>query len=300
MTDELDPQTRTLPIVDPDPSQSDFSAVPNPDRYFEAAVEQRRQLAKYYLEQWNRDKLQLFDREGQMSQFSNIWRILTCAALEKLLVEEYPETNLPMQMRFVDGQRGIEDILRNLELEMGLSRRREADRPTLMSLLQQRFDIRTYLETDFHFVATVYRRHPRETGPGLFRNPLKQHADALTFAQVQLYLPFPRRFLTYGGSGSSTQRIGLGGSFGFDGGIDLPQPPPQPGDQSPELERWPRENWPTYWDMLNQNWTVRLVPATVATLPEILQSNPGGPFQDFRPPNLGDATINDIKKISTH
>ena len=299
-TDELNPQTRTLPIVDPDPAQYDFSVITNPDQYFMDAIEQRRQLSKYYLEQWNRDKLQLFDREGQMSQFSNIWRILTCGALEKLLNEEYPETNLPMQMRFVDGQQGLEQILRNLELQTGLSRRREADRTSLMSLLQQQFDVRTYLETDFHFVATVYRRHPRETGPGLFRNPLQPTADALTFAQVQLYLPFPRRFLTFAGQGSSAQRIGLGGSFGFDGAIDLPAPPPQPGDQSPDLERWPRENWPTYWDMLNQNWTVRLVPATVATLPEILQTNPGGEFQDFRPPNLGDSTMNDIKKISTH
>jgi len=299
-TNEFDPLTRTLPIVDPDPAQSDYAAVPNPEQYFSAAVEQRRQLAKYYLEQWNRDKLQLFDREGQMSQFSNIWRILTCAALEELLNEEYPETNLPMQMRFVDGQQGLEEILRGLELQTGLSRRREADRSELMTQLQQRFDVRTYLEADFHFVATVYRRHPRETGPGLFHNPLEPHADALTFAQVQLYIPFPRRFLTYAGHGSPTQRIGLGGSFGFDGGIDLPQPPPQPGDQSPELERWPRENWPTYWDMLNQNWTVRLVPATVVTLPDILQTNPGGNFAEFRPPNLGNATISDIKKISTH
>lgn len=298
---EFDPLARTLPVVDPDPAQGDYSLVPNPQAYLVAALQQRRELAKHYLEQWNRDKLMLFDEEAELSQFSHLWRILTCARLEELLIDEYPLTNLPMQMRHVQHDRGLEEIVYDIERREFLSRRRESDLPRLMAHLQNEFDVQGYLDREFHFVVTVHRRHLRETGPGLFRNPLQPNSDALAFAQVQVFLPQARRHLVYVGQGGPPSERGLGGTFGVSTSIPLPdQPEPPRRDRSPEDERWPRENWPSHWDMLNQNWTAKLVPATAATLPEILQTNPGGDVEGFRMPNLGNATVGDLKKINTH
>jgi hypothetical protein len=58
--------------------------------------------------------------------------------------------------------------------------------------------------------------------------------------------------------------------------------------------------WPNGWNLFNQNWMVRLVPATTETLPDILQTNPGGYAAAVRLPNLGGATISDIDAINTH
>lgn len=301
VADETDPYVRTLPVVNPDPYGPDFAAVAPAefDLYFNEAVEQRRQLSKHYLEEWTRDKLRLFNREAGLSQFNNLWRILTCAALHRLLTEEYPDTNLPFQLRRLD-ERTIEQAIQQVEWSNGLSRRREMDVRPLITLLQNEFDLRAYLDRDFHFVATCYRTHSPERGPGMFRNPLAPTADAMTYAQVRLFLPRPRRYLVYTNQGRPPEQQGLGGTFGYDGAIDLPRPPDVPRDRSAEFERWPRENWPTHWDLLNQNWTVQLVPATAPQLVEILQTNPGGEWANFRVPNFGNADIRNLKQISPH
>lgn len=299
-SDESHPLWRTLPVVDPDPYQLDLSGVPGADLYLATALQERAELAKYYLEQWTQDKLRLFDREARGTQFSNLWRIITCARLESLLNDEYPLTNLPMQLRRLESLRSVEETVGEIERLTGLSRRRESDIPELLAAVRNQMDLQTYIDRDFHFVSTVYRQHVPERGPGLFRNPMRAESDALTFAQVRVFPPRPRRFLTYAGSGSPPRSRGLGGSFGVRGSIDLPSRPAVPGEQSPELERWPLENWPTHWDLLNQNWTVQLVPATLETLPEILQTPPGDVIGNYRPPHLGNLTIRDIKKISTH
>ncbi len=270
--DEQDPLARTLPIVDPSPMAADFHGVPNAAEYFKMATLQREELARHYLEIWTGDKLQLFDRTAQMSRFSHLWRIFTCAELEHLLNEEYPQTNLPMMIRFTDAG-GDWDTLR------------QKGRPR---------DINRNLERDFQFLGVVYRDHQKENGPGLFKNPLKKRSDAQTFAQISLFLPRPRRVLS---NGQQSPQQSLGGTFGFSSNIALP-PPPAPGSIRPEEERWPRENWPWHWDLLNQNWTVKIVPATAAAVPRILQTPPPG--GSLRPPNLGAAGIQQLNRVNTH
>ncbi len=269
-----DPLTRMLPAVDPDPAESDFQALPDPQAYLATALTQRRELAKHYLEQWTSDKLRIFDRDAEMSQFSNLWRIFTCAHLDKLLTEEYPLTNLPMVMRQTEDGSDVETL------------RQTAEQQT----------VNRYLEQNDNFLAVVYRRHIKETGPGVFRNPLARESDALSFAQISLFVPRARRYLV--GPGRPDADQSLGGTFGFDSGLEMPEEPAEPS--TPEEERWATENWPSHWDLLNQNWMVKLVPATAPSLPEILAANPGIESFNFRPPNLGGITIEQLKRMNTH
>ena len=268
--DETHPLYRTLPAVDPSPLAPDFAALPNGGAYLALAVLQRQELAKHYLELWTRDKLSLFETKAQMSRFSHLWRIFTCAELDQLLNEEYPETNLPMMIRLPDTG-GDWNALRALGSE----------------------DVNRNLERDFQFLGVVYRDYRRETGPRLFKNLLAKEFDAITFAQISLFVPRARRYLSTGSGGGG---IGLGGTFGLSGGIDSP-PPPAQGPVNPEDERWPRENWPSHWDLLNQNWTVKIVPATATAVPEILQTPPD---DDTRVPNLNGAQIEYLNRVNTH
>ena len=140
----------------------------------------------------------------------------------------------------------------------------------------------------------VYRDHQKENGPGLFKNPLAKHSDAVTFTQISLFLPRPRRVLS---NGQSSPQRNLGGTFGFSSSIPLPPPPP-PGSIPPEQERWPSENWPWHWDLLNQNWTVKIVPATATAIPTILQTPPPG--GNTRNPNLAGARVEHLNRVNTH
>lgn len=292
---ELDPRRRTLPVVDPDPMGADVRTLAS-DRaayYFAAAVTQRRQLAKYDLELWTRNKLSLFERHSdysaaQMSQFSNLWRIFTCAQLERLLAE-YPQTNLPMQLRLTDYGSDLETQLGLLEKQYRLNRLREADHVVLMGLLESRIGLRRYLETNFNYLAVSYRQHLPESGPGLFRNPLAAPSDAQAFAQVTVSLPHPRlvRSTVPNRGGPSS-----GGTIGYD--PDPIVPPPPPGT----TYRWAREGWPVHWDLLNQNWTCQLVPAEADAIGTILQSDPG--LGRFRPPTLTGLTPTDLRRVTTH
>ena len=273
MSNEANPMTRTLPAVDV--SLGGDTMVEGIDEYRDQAIKQREELAKHYLEEWNSDKLRFFDREARLTQFSNLWRIFTCAHLDDLLNFEYPLTNLPMVIR---------------RTEFGVPLNELADEESRNE----------HVERNFNFVVTVHRKHMRESGPGLFRNPLKAESDAVAFAQVTLFVPRGRRYLTYAGrgGGGGAGEVGLGGTFGFDSSIQLPpRPATPPANADPRDERWPRENWPGHWDLLNQNWTAKLVPATGEAIVRILQTNSG---VDFRPLNLNGMTHQEINQINTH
>lgn len=279
--DENDPMARTLPVVDPSPTGKDYGSVPDASEYLDTAVEQRRELSKHYLEEWTRDKLRLFDTEAELSQFSRLWRIFTCGQLDKLLNEEYPSNNLPMVIRRT--QSGVDLVTMHRE-----GRRQE---------------VNEHLDLTYQFVAVVYRKHVDENGPGIFRNPLSKEQDAMAFAQVSLFIAPPRWFLLDGSPAPGPSSQGLGGTFGFASDLQLPPQPMQPGQQGPDDiadERWGRENWPTHWDALNQNWYVRVVPATAEPIPRILQADPQIQGQQVRPLKLGGASIQHINQINTH
>ncbi len=166
LADEENPMTRTLPIIDPDPSQSDYYRVPNGDGYLARSVSVRDRLARHYLELWIDDPrldrgLGFFGDEAKMSAFQALFRIAACAHLNRLLEEEYPTTNVPMMIR-------------------------EELRP--MSAGNYGFN-NTILDRDYTYVGVVSRRHVNEMGPLMFRNPMNQQSDATTFAQIRLYIP---------------------------------------------------------------------------------------------------------------
>lgn len=312
--DESDPLLRTLPVVDPDPFQNDYPQLLDADVYLEIALRQRRSVARRFLNAWNFDRLRLFNLDAKMSTYFHLWRITTCGQLERLLNIEYPVTNVPMLLRFTNTDEPMERLIRqaeNPDENTRLSRRRDDHFPWVMNNLRGLVDLDGYVEDNFHFVGVTYRRHRRELGPGLFTNPLQSDADAQTFSQISLFIPRPRKFLVHEGDpppddGDGVDEVSLGGTFGFTSQLEVPrnrQPAALPPNDSLERvlrERWIVENYPTHWDLLNQNWMVQLVPATAERLPEILQTNPGGDFNDLRLPNYGESENNVLKRVNTH
>jgi hypothetical protein len=119
-----------------------------------------------------------------------------------------------------------------------------------------------------------------------------------------LFVPQPRLVKGWrrpgdGGDGS----IPLGGVPGDM--VDLPgdRQQPEPGDD------WEwyvvRQGRPRHWDLLNQNWTCQLVPATSRAVPAILQTDPGSSLPeaalvgDIQLPNYGDSQPT-WQEVNTH
>ena len=313
--DESDPLLRTLPVVDPDPFQNDYPQLLDADVYLEIALRQRRNVARRFLNDWNFDRLRLFNLDAKMSAYFHLWRIATCGQLERLLNIEYPVTNVPMLLRFTENGEPMEQLIvraENPDESTRLTRRRDDHFPWVMSNLRGLVDLDGYVTDNFHFVGVTYLRHRSELGPGLFTNPLQADADAQTFSQISLFIPRPRKHLIHVGDpasdgGDGTDEVSLGGTFGFTSQLEVPrnrppavQPPHNDSLERVLQERWLLENYPTHWDLLNQNWMVQLVPATARRLPEILQTNPGGEFADLRLPNYGEGENNVLKRVNTH
>ncbi len=138
----------TLPVADPVFDFTEFQP-----RYFRNALVQRNSLSHRYLGQLNNTMLPAFDRVAKMSQFSNLWRGITCGYLNDLLAE-YPDRNLPMQLR--------------------------------ASHLQQ-ISPSEYIDQEFMFVGVSYWNSMPERLPGLFQNP--HDSDDVTFTQIRLFIP---------------------------------------------------------------------------------------------------------------
>lgn len=258
---------RTLPAVDPV-----LDNEPDQERYLDQARQQRRTLAHRYLTEWNDASLRVFDREAQMSQFGGLWRSFTCGQLDKLL-QEYPAANLPQVMR----SRTADGLSQN-----------------------------DYLEQQFMYVGLVYRSQLKETLPGLFSNPIA--SDAQAFSQVMIFVPEPRLVKKQGRRCDSPPRpdLNIGGVPGHL--ISFPATDEREPLDPSEEDEWVvcRQSRPRTWDLLNQNWTCQLVPATTAGLPTILQSDPRGmspavniPF-DLKLPNLAGVGAAALRNINTH
>lgn len=310
-SNEDDPLRRTLPVIDPDSFEGDLD-VPLIEDYRTESRAQRKALARHYLNLWNNDKLRLFRDNVKMSQFFNLWVTATCAQLNRLLDEEYFDTNLPMMLRRTDDNRNVEGILREAETEevqlpdgqlvrrRVRSRRNENQFDEVTENVRSSMNVDDYVERDFNFVSVVSQRQLEEMGPGLFKNPIEERSDAHTFAQVAVFVPRPRHYLRYAGQGGSTN---LGGTFGIDvnfqddfqfGAGGDGQPP------APENQRWPLENWPTQWNLFNQNWTVKLVPATAQNMLDILQTDPEGEATSLVRPYFSHANNRDLKALNNH
>lgn len=268
-SDENDPYMRNLPVLDPSPQGTDYPLLQNPAEYFGQSLEQRQEIAKHYLEQWISDKMVVFDRKANLSQHNWLFRIFAAGQLDKLLKEDYPDTNIPMVSRFTNSQ------------------------VPLLQLYQQgsQNDVNQNIDDDYHFLAVIYRKHVTENGPGLFRNPLKQNTDAFTFTEFRLFLPRPRY---HQGTPPQNPIQGLGGSPGYSGGLQMP-----PLNQSTQTT-W-MDNWPAHhWDCFNQNWTIQLVPARSDVILPILTTDPTPCQCNFNRPELGNLTMPMIRQINLH
>lgn len=235
---------RSLPAVDPSPYASVSGGSPGMQpAYTQAAREQRRRQANRYLADWNNESLAAFDRYGKMSQFGNLWRIFTCGHLKRLLEVEYPDRNLPFQIRSRSETPG---------------------------------DQNDYLEQDYMFVGVVYERQPSELVPGVFKNPAA--FDRQAFSQIEMFVPRRRLIRVRPGPGGNPPGESIGGVPG--GFIILPPdpappPPPPSGDPPDWMVVRQGGGWhPDGWDLATQNWAVQLVPATARHIREILSAPP--------------------------
>lgn len=291
-----DAETRTLPAVDPV-----NDAVADRDSYMSLARLQRDRLSHRYLRDWNNDAMCFFDAKGKMSQFGSFWRSYTCGYLEKLLHEEYPDRNMPFQIRHDGPDSGTGDCDCDDEPQLvdGTGTQGTASQSSPSPNVSGKND---YIDRDFTFLAVVYWGKVPGFFPKLFTNPIE--SDPMAYAAVRMYIP--RRRLVWaewtsgGGSGPPFIPIGgVPGDFPPLGGQD-----PGPGTVDPNVqEHWRvvRQGLPTAWNLLNQSWTCQLVPATQSALATILQTAPPSSNGDsLSLPNLGGLTSDEIQLISPH
>lgn len=234
--------TNALPVVDPMENGSDSSS-----RYFRAARSERDYLAHVYLQHWNHEKLREWDgavgdvgQNGKMSQYANVWRIFTCGQLRRLLEEEYPDRNMPYQIRCSCDSVGLSYQTRRQDENLELN-------PKPIPVNQP--DIDAYLETQFMFVGVVYAPPWPQMMAGLFKNPTSNDAQAYT----QIALMVPRRRIV-----REWWRV----------------------NERQEPYRQNGSVHPTHWDLTCQNWSVQMTAATAPGIPTILSStaanSPGG------------------------
>ncbi len=278
----------TLPAVDP-------SLAVNA-AYLNAARTRRSQLAHYYLDEWNYVTLAAFDyyhptrlyNTGWMSQFRTAWRSFTCGQLDKLLNEEYPETNLPHMLR-----------ADTMPTEIPVN-------PCDSEVT----DSSHYLDQHFTFVGVAYWRALSVLAPRVFTNPTG--SDTLAYAQVRVFVPRPRLVWIHVGGGSSGFSFSIGGVPGDIlpalNSIEEDSPDSSSTPESSGTGHWVvgRQSEPMQWDLFNQHWTCQLVPAkqeSMDTLATILQTVPS--ISEFSAnqimlPDLGAITSADIDRISPH
>jgi len=280
----------SLPVVDPV-----LGTMPDQAAYFARALDQRRRLAFVYLDRWNNQSLVFFDYEGPMSQFGNIWRSYTCGYLKQLLAE-YPDSNLPFQIRTRSCNCAPHD---------------GDSRATIEG------DVGTNVHTDSHahpgeslnFIAVVYWRKLPEMMPGLYENPTDN--DQVAYAAARVFVPRPRLVWQRHG-GACSRSFSIGGVPGDYPGIVFSEEADPTDDevtwsvvrQYRGHERHFRREWKaSAWNLLNQRWTCQLVPATHGGLAEILQTPPPQSYPDgeeVNPPGLGGLGSEDIQLISPH
>jgi hypothetical protein len=276
---ETSPLTRTLPVVDPE-----LDNLANQAQYQATAIQQRQNTAQNYLNTWNNQLMAAFRQIGQMSQFSTLWSGFTCGQLNKLLNQDYPNTNLPFQIRQDLGQ-----MIGN---------------PAQI------------LESDYKFIGVCYWPPLVETMPGLFTNPTSPAGRAAaaaeqTFAAVSMYIPDKRLVWQYnnpvGGGGNNA--IPIGGVPGDS--VNLPgtgNNNNNGGNNNNGAGTWfvGRQGNSTAWNLFNQNWTLKLVPAVSTNntnMVTILQTPPpmfaaGG--QAPQVPSLGNLSIQDWNLLNSH
>ena len=329
---EQDPLQRTLPVFDPNPYGPDAAAYSQD--YFELARCQRRSWAQNTLAIWNQYLLDPFYRgipylnpfppynvlpggasAAKASALYSVWSIYTCGQLNKLLDVDYRGTNLPFVYRMAGPpfnssaqcqtcQTKVPDVYDCRCME-GYRNLQAQTPPGYMQYVFQNLDPLqntqqpSNLELYHFFVGVVYWPRMQQTSPLFFRYPMSM--DSMAYAQTSVFVPRARYILP---SPYSTV------------------PWLHPTVQDPTIGQWlyanNYDNWPQYWDpwasihpvnlqwiprwdVGNQNWMAKLVPATSDSVPMILQSSMAQQFTpNVRVPNLGGISASDLRKINTH
>ena len=234
---------------------------PESGNHTDAARRERESMVSHYLSLWNGRTLLFFDREAKMSQFSALWRSFSCGQLHKLLNEEYHDSNLPMMIR------------------------------TEGSDVQ---DGNSHIDQNFTFLAVVYWKKLPESLPKIFSNSTP---DSVAYAEVQVFLPLAR--IEWWQDPPPPRWIG-----GVPGELpDLPADVPDEEPEAPDERPWiiRRQAIPQSWDLWNQQWTCQLAPTTVSNLATILRTTPPSlAGTDFKLPDFGSLSADDIGRISTH
>ena len=119
-------------------------------------------------------------------------------------------------------------------------------------------------EQEYLFVGVGYWQSMPERLPGLFRNPMD--ADDITFAQIRLFVPRNRLIFR--------------------------------DDRLPNEVRIFRQRHSQARNLLNQHWTVQLVPATSSSIPFILETTP--PNIEITVPSLGGISVEEFRRLNTH
>jgi hypothetical protein len=260
--DPSDPYERIVPAIDPSFEGPDYLRLRAWEAgiYQAAATKTRRDLAHYYLAEWNRDgafDLGPFERESlgeggrvsaKMSYFIHLWRGFTCGKLNQLLDIEFPTTNLPHMLRM----------------------------PMQGEQQQQ------YLEREFRFSAIIYRRQRQQSMPGMYRVP--NTGDATAFARVSVFVPRPRYQWgppcpVWACAGYDWFGVLRCNFHCFDTN---------------------RSGWSTDWSLFNQNWAAKIVPTSPENSLTMLAINPQQIAPGVNPPQVGSMTIQDFKAVNTH
>lgn len=268
--DEESPLTRTLPAIDPSPSGPD--TVSGGD-YYNNARRQRRSVVNMYLRamhsphDWIRHWLGPFFSYAS----ANASRDYDGNMHYNRPGQDTGKFSQMTNLWRIFSCAHLNDLLNAEYPDTNLPHLiRRADGSTTNEQLEQ----------DHTFVSVAYWPHLNEMFPGLFANPLERDAggDAFTFAQVSVFIPRARHL--DGPWAWQEERVDEFGNTYI-------------------VYHNHMDGWPSSWNLWNQNWTVKLVPATSRTIPEILQQQPPD-LAWFQPPNFGDADISAINSVSMH
>jgi hypothetical protein len=267
---EVDPWTRTVPAVDPSNEGPDSQQLgAQLGTYQSLATRRRNDLARHYLEQWITGHT--FDGT----------RPFDLAPFEREAPSQGGRVSAKMS-RFIDLWRiftcGQLNELLNIEYPT-------TNLPHMFRTLPNQLD-QNKLEQDHMFVSVVYWPQKPQFFPGMFRHPLER--DAIAFSQVFVFIP-EARFTRGGNCANGWCRL-----------VRVQVPGSNPPVYTWECLASIRENWPREWDLFNQNWMAKLVPATATTLADVIRTPPTGIASAAQPPNLTGITTQDISYVNMH
>jgi hypothetical protein len=323
LANEYDPFLRTLPVVDPSPSGFDYPLlIPKQECYRAISLTLRARWARHYLEEWITTwQSPYFEwphnanptdgaTTAKMSNYINLFRVFACAQLDDLLNHEYPDTNMPFLLRdppnYPDSCWVITD----------------PDAPPPPCPPPEPLDSQQQLR-DYRLIGTSYWPHMTTMFPGLFHNPISRNGRsyAVTFAEAAVFLPRARfaspwtctwqcvgiadkrRYFTHCCGNCVDEAPGewdrytlsvTSPAYVYSQFFDGPRAPSFPARR----ERFGQ------WDLFNQNWSVKLVPASSAAVLDVVPQHPSnflpGYLSGLEPPNIQNVGLFEFWSLSQH